>query len=125
MRNTARRSEPSTTGETILPRANSQTVSSNEALAELREARQTAERELAAIEGRRERLEALEHDRDTLMEHYAGMVPEALESLSSEERCRVYRLLKLTVALRADGTLEASGVVGGSAPVCDLATLSP
>jgi hypothetical protein len=59
------------------------------------------------------------------MEHYAGMVPEALESLSSEERRRVYMLLKLTVALHADGTLEASGALGGAAPVCDLATLSP
>jgi site-specific DNA recombinase len=97
----------------------------DEALAELGEARETAERELAAIEGRRERLEALENDRDTLMEHYAGMVPEALESLSSEERRRVYMLLKLTVALHADSTLEASGVVGGAAPVCDLATQPP
>jgi flagellar motility protein MotE (MotC chaperone) len=96
----------------------------DEALAELGETRETAERELAAIEGRRERLEALESDRDALMEHYAGMVPEALESLSSEERRHVYMLLKLSVALHADGSLEASGVVGSAAPVCDLATLS-
>jgi flagellar motility protein MotE (MotC chaperone) len=95
------------------------------ALAELRETRETAERELAAIEGRRERLEALEHDRDTLVEHYAGMVPEALENLSSEERRHVYMLLKLSVAVHADGTLEASGVMGSAPPVCDLATLSP
>ncbi len=81
----------------------------DEALAELGETRGTAERELAAIEGRSERLEALERGRDALMEHYAGMVPEALESLSSEERRRIYMLLKLTVTLRADGVLAASG----------------
>lgn len=97
----------------------------DEALAELREIRETAERELTAIEGRRERLEALEHDRDTLMEHYAGMVPEALENLSPEERRNVYMLLKLSVAVHVDGTLEASGVMGSAPPVCDLATLSP
>ncbi len=53
------------------------------------------------------------------------MVPEALESLSSEERRRVYMLLKLSVALHTEGTFEASGVVGGPAPVCDLATQPP
>jgi flagellar motility protein MotE (MotC chaperone) len=96
----------------------------DEALAELGETRETAERELAAIEGRSERLEALERDRDALMEHYAGMVPEALESLSSEERRRIYMLLKLTVTIRADGVLAASGVVGSTTPVCEIATLS-
>ncbi|MDQ3942374.1 MAG: hypothetical protein M3254_04665 [Actinomycetota bacterium] len=52
------------------------------------------------------------------------MVPEALESLSSEERRRIYMLLKLTVTLRADGVLVASGVVGSTTPVCEIATLS-
>jgi site-specific DNA recombinase len=96
----------------------------DEALAELGETRETAERELAAIEGRSERLEALERGRDALMEHYAGMVPEALKSLSSEERRRIYMLLKLTVTLRADGVLAASEVVGSTTPVCEIATLS-
>jgi hypothetical protein len=39
----------------------------------------------------------LEHDRDTLMESYAGSVGEALEDLSPEERHRVYKLLRLEV----------------------------
>jgi site-specific DNA recombinase len=49
-------------------------------LAELQEDRETAEREIAAIEGRRELLEQMERDRDTLMEHYAGTIPESLDA---------------------------------------------
>jgi hypothetical protein len=49
------------------------------ALSELNEIRETAERELEAVRARGEALERLEHDRDTLMESYAGMVGETLE----------------------------------------------
>jgi hypothetical protein len=52
------------------------------------------------LRSRRERLEQLEHDADTLLEHYAGMVPEALEALTSEERHRVYKMLRLKVIVR-------------------------
>jgi hypothetical protein len=44
-------------------------------LAALEETRQTARRELAALEGRAERLRALERDRDSLLEDYAEMMP--------------------------------------------------
>src|SRR3712207_2161682 len=54
-------------------------------LRETDEARRTAERELAEVEGRRERIEQLERDRDALIEHYAGMVPGALDDLTGEE----------------------------------------
>jgi hypothetical protein len=55
-------------------------------LAELQEVRETAERELVAIEGRKERLEQMERDRDTLMERYASVVPESLDAFTSEKR---------------------------------------
>jgi hypothetical protein len=58
------------------------------------------------------------------LENGWSMVPEALESLSSEERRRIFMLLKLTVTIRADGVLAASGVVGSTTPVCEIATLS-
>jgi uncharacterized membrane protein YccC len=66
-------------------------------LAELQEDRETAEREIAAIEGRRERLEQMERDRDTAIEHCAGTVPEALDDLSPEERHQIYKMLRLEV----------------------------
>jgi hypothetical protein len=59
-------------------------------------------------------LERLEHDADSLLEHYAKMVPEALEDLVSEERHSVYKMLRLRVVVFADRPVEVTGVFGGS-----------
>ena len=80
-------------------------------LAELQEDRETAEREIAAIEGRREQLEQMERDRETVMEQYAGTVPEALDDLSSEERHKIYKMLRLEVLAYPDKSLEVSGAI--------------
>jgi recombinase len=80
------------------------------ALAELDETRETAERELEAARARDEALQRLEHDRDALMESYAGMVSETLEDLAPEERHRIYKLLRLGVRFRPDWPLEITGV---------------
>lgn len=85
-------------------------------LGETDEARRTAERELAEVEGWRERIEQLERDRDALIEHYAGMVPEALDDLTGEERHQIYRMLRLVVYIHPDGDLEAEGFL--REPVC-------
>jgi hypothetical protein len=83
-------------------------------LAELQEFRQTAERELTAIEERKERLEQMERDRNVLLERYAGVVPESLNALTSEERHQLYKLLRLEVVAYPDKSLEVSGaIVGG------------
>jgi hypothetical protein len=79
---------------------------------------------LSALETRRELLERLERDRDTLMERYAGMAPGALDGLSPEGRHRVYKLLELRVGVHLDGTLEASGVLGEPPEVCNLESIS-
>jgi site-specific DNA recombinase len=76
------------------------------------EARETAKRELAALAGRRERLEAMERDRDLILESYAALAPEALDTLSPEERRKVYVILNLTVEALADGGLKMSGAFG-------------
>ena len=68
-----------------------------EKLAALDERRVTAERELEALEGRREELERLERDRDAVVGHYAALAPEVLESLGPEERHRLYGILGLRV----------------------------
>ena len=81
-------------------------------LAAVEETRETARQELAALEGQRERLADLERDRDALMERYAGMVPQALDALSPEERHRLYKMLRLKVVSNADRSLEVSGALG-------------
>src|SRR5215218_9581865 len=66
-------------------------------LRELEGQRTTAEEELDSLQMRRARLEDLERDRETLLKEYAGMVPEALDGLTGEERHQVYRMLRLQV----------------------------
>lgn len=87
--------------------------SMDEALAELGETRETAERELTALRGRRERLEELERDKEALLHFYAGLAPEALESLAPEERHRVYRMLGVRGVAHVGGTLEVGGALAG------------
>jgi hypothetical protein len=41
------------------------------------------------------------------------MIPEDLDALSSEERYRVYKMLRLEVIAQPDGTYKASGVLLG------------
>ena len=83
----------------------------------LDEVRETARRELAELGRRRERLEEMERDSSSLIERYADIVPGALESLSPEERHRVYKMLELEADIHQDGTLELVGVLADP-PVC-------
>lgn len=67
-------------------------------LGELEDTRKLARTELEAVAARRERVEDLERDRDVLLEEMAAAVPEALDGLSGEEKNRVHRMLRLSVA---------------------------
>jgi len=89
------------------------------ALDELEKTRRTAERELATLQCRREVLEQLELDKEALLEHYARIAPEALDSLTLEERHRLYRMLRLEVSVRPDSSLEIRGVFGEGASFSD------
>jgi len=82
-----------------------------ERLSALEEARGVAERELRELRRRTERLERLERDRDGLLESYAGLVPQAIDDLSSGERHRVYRMIGMRARLDPDGSLELGGDV--------------
>jgi site-specific DNA recombinase len=92
----------------------------DEALAELEKTRTTAERELEALAGQRERLEQLEREKDALLENYAALAPEALESLEPEERHRIYKMLRLRVIVRLEGGVEVNGAFGAALSVCEL-----
>ena len=78
-------------------------------LRELEGTRRTAERELAILKDRRESMDRLEHDKDLLLDHYAGMAPEALSSLTPEERHQLYKILRLKVLAHLDGDVELTG----------------
>jgi hypothetical protein len=96
-------------------------------LAELDETRETAERELEAARARSETLERLQHDRNTMLESYARMAKEALETLTPEERHRIYKLLRLNVYARSDWPLEIQGVFANTAEEreADLSSCKP
>lgn len=81
-------------------------------LASLEETRRTAERELAILRSHQERLVELERDKETILEHYATITPEALDALSPEERSQLYKMLLLRAVQYPDGSVEAevSGV---------------
>jgi chromosome segregation ATPase len=72
-------------------------------LRELDNTRRAAERELATLQDHQRRVEDLEQDRDALLEEMARMVPEALDSLTGEEKNRIYRMLRLEVTPTAEG----------------------
>jgi DNA repair exonuclease SbcCD ATPase subunit len=72
-----------------------------EKLVGLEESRKVAEGEIKVLEAKRSRLEQLEHDKETVLEAYAAMAPEGLEALTSEERQRLYKILRLEVFVRS------------------------
>jgi chromosome segregation ATPase len=94
-------------------------------LAQLDETRKTAERELEVLRGHVEYVRSLEADRDALLDSLEAQAPEALDSLTPEQRHQWYKLLKLRVDVFADGRVEVSWAGGvPSDAVCETATLS-
>jgi site-specific DNA recombinase len=91
-------------------------------LARLEETRETAENELNALRTRQEKLEELQRDKETVLEHYTTLAPEALDSLAPEEQHRLYRMLRLKIVARLDGTIELTGDLMGAAEVSNRET---
>jgi chromosome segregation ATPase len=95
-------------------------------LAQLDETRKTAEHELAALRSREEYVRELEAGRDALLDSLEAQVPEALDSLTPEQRHQWYKLLKLRADIFADGNVEVSWAGSASSvAVCETETLSP
>jgi hypothetical protein len=86
-------------------------------LKELEDTRRAAERELASLRDHRENIVRLEQDKDLLLDHYARMAPEALSSLTPEERHQVYKMLRLKVIAHLGGDMELASdlvcILGG------------
>jgi site-specific DNA recombinase len=75
-------------------------------LAELEQECLVAERELASLRLREQEIADLERDRDALLESYAGVSEEALDSLTPEQRHNLYKSLRIGVFAHADGSTE-------------------
>ena len=60
----------------------------------------------------------MKRDRDALLNSYARMAPDALYTRTPEERHQVYRMLRLGVVVRMDGSLELSGTFGEGDALC-------
>ena len=61
-------------------------------LAELEDTRNIAERELKTLRTHREHIGGLEADRAALLDSLVGVAPDALQSLTPEERHHVYKM---------------------------------
>ena len=48
----------------------------------------------------------MERDRDAVLEHYTALAPEALDTLTSEERHQLYKMLRLKVFMEKSGDLK-------------------
>lgn len=94
-------------------------------LYELDEVRATAERELEALRKHRQYMVELERDRDAMLSSLEGVVPEALESLSSEERRQLYKILRLSIFAHPDGSLKLSGAFGENLDISKNRTARP
>jgi hypothetical protein len=92
-------------------------------LAEIDETRSVAERELEALRAYRTHVVELETDRDALLDSLENVAPDALESLTAEERHHVYKTLRLRIAAYQDDSLELSGTFGETADLCQTRTL--
>ena len=88
-------------------------------LAGLDETRRAAEAEIVHLRGRLERVEELERNRDTLLDDYTVLVPEALQELGPEERRQIYAMLRLRIAVDIDGNMQITGVIGAGAGLCE------
>ncbi len=72
------------------------------------------------VQNRQEAIAKLERDKESLLEHYAAIAPEALDSLAPEERHQLYKMLRLEVVVRLDANLEVKGVFGEGLLVSNL-----
>jgi site-specific DNA recombinase len=83
---------------------------------ELDEVRRVAEVEVAALQRSQERAEELENDLDAVLASLSGLLPEALDGLTGEDRNTVYRMLKIEITPTAEG-YETTGVFRSLRPM--------
>ena len=94
-------------------------------LAGLVETRKAAEAEMEHLRGRLERVEALERDRDALLDGYAALMPEDLQELGPEERRQIYAMLRLRVVVDINGDMAMTGIIRTEKTLCKTRPTRP
>jgi site-specific DNA recombinase len=92
-------------------------------LAELEETRKAAQRELEALDSRREEIEELERCRDNLLDSFVPMVTEGIDLWTPEDRNRAYKMLRLEAMVGPDGFLEIRLAIRTDLSVLELETV--
>ncbi len=87
-------------------------------LTELENTRATAVRELEALRNFRERIDQMEQNREATLQYYADLTPEALDSLTPEERHQFYTMGGLEVVADVEDRIEVTGSLAVKSPVC-------
>ncbi len=67
---------------------------------------------------RRERVEQVKRDRDTLLDSRANMAQVVFKALTPQERHQLYKMGRLEVLAEADGSIEVFGPLVVSPEVC-------
>ena len=75
----------------------------------LDDARKVAEAEITALQRSQKRTEELKEDREAVLAYPTDLVPQALDSLTGEERNRLYRMLHIEITPTSEG-FNATGV---------------
>jgi uncharacterized protein involved in exopolysaccharide biosynthesis len=86
-------------------------------LAALAEIRETAQRELAGLRDRTERLQEFERDAEAILEVYTELASDALDVLTPEKRQQFYKVLGLRVTAWPDAPTEIDGVFVVDGPI--------
>jgi site-specific DNA recombinase len=84
-----------------------------EKLFELDEQKEVAEREIKALQEKKQRLDEMRRDKANLLNDLVEMTPRLIDELPSEEKLRIYEMLGLRVTSAVDGTLEITGDLAG------------
>ena len=84
-----------------------------EKLFELDEQKEVAEREIKALQEKKQRLDEMRRDKANLLNDLVEMTPRLIDELPSEEKLRIYEMLGLKVTSEVDGTLEITGDLAG------------
>jgi site-specific DNA recombinase len=93
-------------------------------LNELDETRTTARQELESLGRRQQYLAELERDKNAVLEYYERMAPDALDSLTPEQRNHFYKVLRLRVVVMPGGGIEICGPFPDAAVVSKVGVSS-
>jgi hypothetical protein len=83
-----------------------------ERLAALEQSKKTAQSQLKSISPYRRRLVELEANVEELVHQYSTILPEALDTLSTEKKHQIYKTLRMKAMVGTEGSVAVEFVLG-------------